>query len=625
MTTATIPVRPRNLLLSQVLSALVGGVLLFVLLTILMTAAFQLVYWGRVLPGVSVAGVDISGLSIAEAEIKLNQILTYPYNGQIVLRYENQVWVATPAQLGMVFDVNQSVQTAYAVGRRGGPFRSLGGGINAWQDGTNITPIVMFDQRVAYDYLQSVARQLDQPVQEAELSLEGGEVTYLPGQIGRAVNVDATMIYLVVQMQSFQDGEIPLVVEEQVPQILDLSAEATALRNAISAPLTLFVPDAGSGDPGPWVIGQDDVVDLFLIGRVYEDDEIRFEILLDNQALLPLMNQIGREVERGPEDARFIFNDGTLRLDLLVPAVIGRTLDVNASFAAIVDKLLMGQHEIPLEMVFTYPQIRDDATAESLGISELVSTQTTYFRGSSVERMHNIETAASRFHGLLIPPGATFSMGDVLGDVSLDNGYAEALIIYAGRTITGVGGGVCQVSTTLFRTAFFGGFPIVERSAHAYRVYYYEQSQNGYDPTLAGLDATVYVPLVDLKFVNDTPSWLLMEVYVNRGARWINWKFYSTSDGRYVNYTTTGPQDVVAPPTPLIEEDPDLEAGIMKQVDWAAEGANVTVVRTVYRNGEVYFTDRFVTHYEPWQAICHYGPGTENPVGLARDLDLCQP
>ena len=128
-------------------------------------------------------------------------------------------------------------------------------------------------------------------------------------------------------------------------------------------------------------------------------------------------------------------------------------------------------------------------------------------------RLQNIEAASKQFYGLLIPPNTTFSMGDAIGNISLDNGYAEALIIYNGKTITGVGGGVCQVSTTLFRTAFFAGYPIVERNAHAYRVYYYEQTANGTDPLMAGLDATVYFPLVDLKFTNDRPYWLLMETY----------------------------------------------------------------------------------------------------------------
>jgi vancomycin resistance protein YoaR len=211
-----------------------------------------------------------------------------------------------------------------------------------------------------------------------------------------------------------------------------------------------------------------------------------------------------------------------------------------------------------------------------------------------------------------VAPGETFSMASVLGDVSLDSGYAEALIIYGGRTIKGVGGGVCQVSTTLFRTVFFGGYPVVERYPHAYRVGYYEQTPGGgYDADLAGLDATVFVPVVDFKFTNDRSTWLLMETYVDASARTLTWKFYSTSDGRSVEWETSGPQNVVAPPEPLYEENPDLEKGEINQVDWEAEGADVSVTRTVSINGEVFFQDSFSTHYMPWRSVYEYGPGTK--------------
>jgi len=205
-------------------------------------------------------------------------------------------------------------------------------------------------------------------------------------------------------------------------------------------------------------------------------------------------------------------------------------------------------------------------------------------------------------------------MADEIGDISLDNGYAEALIIYGNRTIKGVGGGVCQVSTTLFRTVFFGGYPIVERNAHAYRVSYYEQTASGgVDPNFAGMDATVFAPVVDFKFVNDTPNWLLMETYVNPSASKITWKFYSTSEGRTVEWNTTGLENVVEAPEPLYEENPELSKGEIKQVDWAADGADVTIFRKVYKDGQVYLEDKFSTHYMPWQAIYQYGPGTKIP------------
>ena len=146
------------------------------------------------------------------------------------------------------------------------------------------------------------------------------------------------------------------------------------------------------------------------------------------------------------------------------------------------------------------------------------------------------------------------------------------------------------------------------------RVYYYEKvAGNHYDSRLAGLDATVFVPLVDFKFTNDTPYWLLMETYVNPSASSITWKFYSTSDGRTVEWDTTGTVNIVAPPDPVYRENPELSQGTIKQVDWAAEGADVTVNRTVNRGGTVYLQDSIYTHYQPWQDVYEYGPGTEIP------------
>jgi vancomycin resistance protein YoaR len=268
---------------------------------------------------------------------------------------------------------------------------------------------------------------------------------------------------------------------------------------------------------------------------------------------------------------------------------------------------------VNLVMQTTNPPVTDDATAESLGITELTSAHTSYFYGSSASRKQNIETASSRFHGLLVAPGETFSMADALGDVSLDTGYAEALIIFGDRTIQGVGGGVCQVSTTLFRTVFFGGYQVDTRWPHAYRVGYYEQTASGgYDQNLAGMDATVFAPQVDFRFTNDSPYWLLMETYM--GASSLTWKFYSTSDGRTVEWDTSGLRNIVEPPDPLYEENTELSKDTIKQVDWAVDGADVTITRQVYRDGAIIWDDAFNTHYVAWQAKFQYGPGTEIPT-----------
>jgi vancomycin resistance protein YoaR len=618
MATISYPYR-RTPVLPQVVAALVSGVVLFLSLILVWTLGYQLVYAGRIFPGVSVAGVDLSGLKPSDAAVKLSQTLSYPITGKILFRDGERAWVASPAELGMVFDPSASAMTAYGLGRNGGLFGALSGQIRASGSGVQVPPVIVFDQRVAFHYLNQIATQVNQTAREASLVLEGTNVVAEPGQVGRELKMEATLIYLAAQLQTFADGEVPLVVQEVQPQILDVAAQADAARQVLSQPLTLVIPNAAQGDAGPYVY--DPVILANLLGVERTGDGV--QVALSKTGLRDMLLPVKDHVDRQPADAKFIFNDDTLQLDVMEESRVGRTMDIEASIKAINDALLRGEHTVSLVVNEAQPKVPATATGQELGITELVWAETSYFYGSSAERMQNIEAAAAQFHGVLVAPGETFSMGATMGDVSLDNGFAEALIIYGGRTIKGVGGGVCQVSTTLFRTVFNAGYPVVERIPHAYRVSYYEQTAGGsVDPRLAGLDATVYFPLVDFKFTNDTPYWILMETYM--GSSSLTWKLYSTSDGRTVNWDTTGVTDVVPAPSALFEENPELGKNEMKQVDWAANGADVTVTRTVMRDGAVLFQDEFSTHYQPWQAICQYGPDSKNPEKLANEKSLCR-
>jgi len=593
---------------------------LFLGLIIAWTLGYQLLYAGRIFPGVSVAGVDLSGMKPSDAALKLSQALSYPITGKVLFREGEKAWVASPAQLGMVFDATSSARTAYDTGRRGGLFGALSGQIRAAGIGVHVAPVIVFDERVAFQYLSQIASQINQPVTEASLVLNGTDVVAQPGQVGRELKIDATLIYLGAQLQTFSDGEAKLVVQEIPPQILDVSAQADMARQLLSQPLTLIIPNANANDPAPYVYDQRILASLLSVQRT----ENGVQVMLGPTGLRDMLVPVKNQVDRTPADARFIFNDGTGQLDVMAESQVGRSMDIEASVKAINDALLRGEHTAALVINEAQPRVSSTATGQELGITQLIHAETSYFYGSSAERMQNIQAAAASFHGLLVAPGETFSMGEHMADVSLENGFAEALIIYGGRTIKGVGGGVCQVSTTLFRAVFNAGFPVVERTPHAYRVGYYEQTAGGsIDSRLAGLDATVYFPLVDFKFTNDSPYWILMETYFSSSGS-LTWKFYSTSDGRTVTWDTTGVTNVVTAPSASFEENPELRKNEMKQVDWAANGADVTVTRTVSRNGAVLFQDQFTTHYEPWQAICQYGPDSKNPEKLADEKNLCR-
>jgi len=569
---------------------------------------------GKIGSGTYVNGVDLSGQTIDQAAVSLATALPFPTSGQIVLQYGDQHWLVRPAELGLILDVNTTALNAYSESHRGGIPGDIWRMLRGKRYRLDVPAVIVLDESAAQKTLISLAAQINKPTIEAGIQLSGLDVVTTPGQVGMELDINATLPRLSAQLQTLNDGVVPLTVVEHPPLLKDATPLASAARTILSSPLTLTLPDPAEGDPGPWVVDANWLASSLTIMADPAQPDYPYRLTVDRAALRGYLEQLAPELVRYPENARFIFNDDSLRLDLLQPSTSGRSLDLENSLDDILLALQNGNHTVPLRLVITRPQVEDTATGADLGITQLVHKETTYFYGSTAARVNNIRTAAANFHGLLIAPGEEFSMADAMKDVTLDNGYTEALIIFGNQTIKGVGGGVCQVSTTLFRAAFFSGFPVTERYAHAYRVGYYEQTSSGARNTdLAGLDATVFIPVVDFKFVNDTSYWLLMETYVSDS--WITWKFYSTSDGRLVEWQNYGLQNVVKAPKPLYKVNPALPTGRIKQIDYEADGADVRVSRTVYRNGQIYFQDVFDTHYEPWQAIFEYGPGTDLPPG----------
>jgi vancomycin resistance protein YoaR len=402
-----------------------------------------------------------------------------------------------------------------------------------------------------------------------------------------------------------------MVIREQTPVSVNVEDTAQLAENILSQPFTINPADPSAGQ-GPWTIEPEALASLLTIEQKEVKGNRSYTLTVNRAALVAYITSIAPGLQKEPVNARMMFNDDTRQLELIASAVVGTSVDIEQSVDSVLEKMQGGEHQASLVMQTVDPAVKDTSQATELGITELVAETTSYFYGSDAARVQNIRTAAASFHGVMVGPGEVFSMAEYLTDISLDNGYAEAPIIVGDQTVDGVGGGICQVSTTVFRNAFYGGFPIVERHPHAYRVGYYEQQSNGWvDNNLAGLDATVYVPLVDFKFRNDTPYWLLMETYPTNNS--LTWKFYSTGVGREVDWWTTGITNVITPPDPIYREDPTLPSGTIKQVDWAVNGASVEVYRTVKVNGEITLQDTIRTTYVAWPAGFTYGPGTEIP------------
>jgi vancomycin resistance protein YoaR len=321
----------------------------------------------------------------------------------------------------------------------------------------------------------------------------------------------------------------------------------------------------------------------------------------DQNKLLNIIQPISQKIEKKPVEA--LFRTTSDKVTAFRLSENGQTLDSQAlndkilSYSSNVLNSRLSQvitFQIPIKII--EPNITTDKV-NKLGIKELIGTGNSLFYHSIPGRVFNVNLAAKRLNGILVAPGETFSFDKALGDISAFSGYKQAYIIQNGRTILGDGGGVCQVSTTFFRAILNAGLPVVERHAHAYRVGYYEQDSP------PGIDATVYSPTVDLKFKNDTSNYILIQSQVDLDNLSLNFSLYGTKDGREVSMTTPVVTNQTPPPPDLYQDDPTLPVGVVQQTDFAAWGADVYFTRTVTKNDQVIIYDKFVSNFQPWQAI----------------------
>lgn len=603
--------RDSNPWLARITLIAVSVLILTNLIAALMAAAFQVYHDGLIYPGVSVWGIELGGMQPEEAMNALNGQFTYPSTAEITFREGEQTWTTTAGALGVRFDTARTVQAAYEVGRNPAMLMSLREQVTAWRQGVQIAPVIVYDETLADDFVTQIALRIDQPPQDATLRIDGYRAVTTEAFIGREVDKAATLAALGEMVVALESGELPVVIRENEPKVLDASAAAAQIDAILNSDLVLEIESPRPDDPGPWIAGRDALLNMIEIERVPLEDGYHEELRVSmrQEEFLAFLNPLVSELGREPVDARLLFDDSSRQLTSLVESQDGRRLDVDATVEAIMAQIETPDHNVPLVFEVLEPEIRSDSSAEELGITEMIVQATTYFGGSSQGRRGNVEEAAGRFHGVVIGPGEVFSFNEYLGDVSTETGFEEALIIYNGRTITGVGGGVCQVSTTAFQAAFWAGFPILERVPHGYRVGYYDTGEG------PGMDATVYWPVVDMKFQNDTPYYLLIETEFNNAASTLTFRFYSTKDGRTVQKDGPFLSNTQPHGEALYEVNPEFSPGQVKQVDYAVDGVDVRVNRTVIRNGVILYQDTFFSQYIPWQAIYQVAPGDPRASG----------
>ncbi|MGC4191007.1 MAG: VanW family protein [Thermomicrobiales bacterium] len=254
------------------------------------------------------------------------------------------------------------------------------------------------------------------------------------------------------------------------------------------------------------------------------------------------------------------------------------------------------------------------ATLPALGLDAVLGAGDSSFEGSSDARAENVVVAATHVSSTLIAPGQQFSFNQSLGPITIENGYVEGKIIQGDWYTSDLGGGVCQVSTTVYRAALYAGMHFDEWHAHSFRVSFYEL--DGWPP---GIDAAIYQPNapdeweLDLKFTNPSDTWMLLQMTEDSGH--FTAQLIGTPDGITITLDAPTLSDPIAPPEPQERKTDSLPKGQRQMIQQSAPGVIVTLTRTFNKDGSIVDQDTFVSDYAALPEIWNVGTGSDSSSG----------
>lgn len=589
---------------------------------------FESAYKDEFYPGVSIGGVPVGGKTLVEVlgyfrnEEKVMQgvgLRVGFLNGETAKKIKIPMSVTgftadSLLEYYSLGDWKETVTRAYEFGRSGSLWRKFKEHAEITVGKKFSLPSVPREESIASLVSRELGNFLKKPV-PAQFAFDGkGKAYILSEKNGEIIDPDEVVSVIKKKIASFDSSPANFQVKSETPFTTKAKLE----------PFLKFVQELSSQ------------TDLFFRYKSYWwrvsgqrlstwlTIKNENEIGADNEKLETFISKtIGLDINEPAQNSRFQIRDG--KLTEIIPGMSGKVVDtgkivektgqiianiqrsfaVTGNLAATLKTIgseinfdsKTGDINIPVEMITQNPTITKE-TVDQYKIKELVGFSRTSFKGSSEDRKTNIRVGAASLNGLLIAPGEEFSAVDAIGYVTEEAGYVKEYVIKDNKSIKELGGGLCQIGTTLFRLALNAGLPVTERVNHRYVVGYYGP----------GLDATIYGPHPDLRFVNDTGQYLLMQARVEGTD--VVFELYGQKDGRQVAISDPVLHDrIPAPPIKYIPN-PYLSAGFEQCSETPRAGVTADVTyRVGFPNGEVH-EQIFTSVYQPWERVCLIGTRT---------------
>lgn len=500
-----------------------AGLILFVYFFIVFTV--RIVHYDRILPGVSLRGIYVGGLTKPEAVAKLNDATSRYLESSVTYQMNGQTITAKPSDFGVSYDNQALVDMGFELGHDSNILADIASQTMLPFAAEDVMQLGI-ENNVFSNELIKINNAVATPSQNAEYQFNEGKIAVIDEKIGQNINTGFAMFNLARQFSALDSTiTLPIVAQNPSRTTAMLDRQKDNVTNIAKVPLTLAYGDK------TWVVSQQQLISWLFINTT--DGPFRADLLnkyytipyqlhdftIERQNVAEYLNGLAGEINQEAIDAKLIISGG--RATVFQQSRDGTTLNIQKTIDAIIDATTSISNK-PIELVVDIKKADvSDENIDNLGIKELLSEGVTYFPGSSQNRIQNVRVGANRFNGILLKPGQVFSFGEYLGDVGPEQGYALGLIILDKTVEKAYGGGLCQVSSTAYRAALLAGLPIVQRTNHSYAVSYYTEPFG-----VPGVDATIYYPDVDFKFKNDTGWHILIETEMIGTT--LKFRFYGT-------------------------------------------------------------------------------------------------
>ena len=538
---------------------------LFVTAVFLSVIGLGVVNSKKIAFGVSIGGIDIGGLKWEAAKARLSKETDAFLNKKVSISVGDRKGEISFFGLGLGIDLDKSVDLAFQVGREKGSVRNFIEQAGIFLNKKNVDFVVMADNQKINEYLKNF-KNYEVELQNASIYFDDmvNDFKMQFSRNGKMVDRNRLEDYLITFAQKLKTGEIDISFKDVEPSLTNemASGSLAKARDLLDrhSGLNLSYNNNGSWPVDKKIIGG-------WITLMISDDKKSTDVIFDKNKIEEYLISISQNINEEPVNAVLTYKNDKVQAFTL--SHDGRYVNVGDSANKIINALNNHEQKVSLGMSIVKARI-DTNEIDNMGLTSLLATGFSDFSGSPANRIHNIKVGAARFNGVLLKPQDEFSFVQILGEVGPTEGYLPELVINKNQVVPEYGGGICQVSTTTFRAAVIAGLEIKERYPHSFPIKYYSPQ---------GFDAAIYPPSPDLKFVNDTPSNLLIQTRI-KGTK-LYFEFYGTDDGRRV--VLTGPVEYDK------NSDGSMKTRLTREI-FDKEGALIrkTVFRSNYKSPSLY-------------------------------------